>query len=68
MEFLTVIKKTVSINQDIGEGIKNVTEQFDSINAMAESNANDTTEVTTQTNAINDMVDEMTGLFEHNAE
>ena len=63
-----VIKKTVSINQDIGEGIKNVAEQFDAINAMAESNANDTTEVTAQASAINDMVEEMTSLFEQNAE
>ena len=61
-----VIKKTVSINQDIAEGIKNVTDQFDSINAMAESNANDTTEVTTQANALNEMVDEMDKLFKHN--
>ena len=63
-----VIKKTVSINQDIGEGIKNVAEQFDTINAMAESNANDTSEVTAQASAINDMVEEMTSLFEQNAE
>lgn len=61
-----VIKKTISINQDIAEGIRNVTEQFDSINAMAESNANDTTEVTSQANAINNMVEEMTGLLKHN--
>ena len=58
-----VIRKTISINQDIDEGIKNVTEQFDSINAMAESNANDTTEVIAQANVINDMVEEMTGLL-----
>lgn len=63
-----VIKKTVSINQDIGEGIKNVAEQFDAINAMAESNENDTTEVTAQASVINDMVEEMTGLFEQKAE
>lgn len=62
-----VIKKTISINQDIAEGIRNATDQFDSINAMAESNANDTTEVTAQANAINDMVDEMTSLLKHNA-
>ena len=61
-----VIKKTISINQDIAEGIKSATDQFDSINAMAESNANDTTEVTAQANVINDMVDEMTGLLKHN--
>lgn len=61
-----VIKKTISINQDIGEGIKYVTGQFDSINAMVESNANDTIEVATQTKSINDMVDEMNGLLKHN--
>lgn len=60
-----VIKKTISINQDIAEGIRNATEQFDAINAMAESNASDTTEVTAQANAVNDMVDEMTGLLKH---
>ena len=59
-----VIKKTVSINQDIVEGIKSATEQFDSIDAMAESNANDITEVTEQANAINNMVDEMSQLLE----
>ena len=61
-----VIKKTISINQDIAEGIRNATEQFDAINAMAESNANDTTEVTTQVNAINAMVDKMSGLLNDN--
>ena len=62
-----VIKKTIFINQDIAEGIRNATEQFDAINAMAESNANDTTEVTAQANAVNDMVDEMTGLLKNEA-
>ena len=61
-----VIKKTVSINQDIVEGIKSATEQFDSIDAMAESNANDITEVTEQANAINNMVDEMNVILKHN--
>lgn len=58
-----VIKKTVLINQDIAESIKNENQQFDSINAMAESNANDITEVATQASAINDMVDKMTKLL-----
>lgn len=58
-----VIKKTISINQDIAESIRNENEQFNSINAMAESNANDTTEVATQAGAINKMVDEMTQLL-----
>lgn len=58
-----VIKKTISINQDIAESIRNENEQFNSINAMAESNANDITEVATQAGAINKMVDEMTQLL-----
>lgn len=58
-----VIKKTVSINQDIAESIKNENEQFGSINNMAEGNANDTAEVATQANAINEMVDKMTQLL-----
>ena len=58
-----VIKKTVSINEDIAENIRNENEQFNSINAMAESNANDTTNVATQASAINDMVDKMTQLL-----
>ena len=58
-----VIKKTISINQDIVENIKNENEQFNSINAMAESNANDTTEVATQASVINEMVDKMTQLL-----
>ena len=58
-----VIKKTVSINQDIAESIRSENEQFNSINDMAESNANDTTEVATQASAINEMVDKMTQLL-----
>ena len=58
-----VIKKTVSINQDIAESIRNENKQFNSINNMAESNANDTTEVATQASVINDMVDKMTELL-----
>lgn len=58
-----VIKKTVSINQDIMENIRNENEQFNAINAMAESNASDTMEVATQAGAINDMVDKMTRLL-----
>lgn len=58
-----VIKKTISINQDIAESIRNENEQFNSINAMAESNANDTTEIATQAGAINEMVDQMTQLL-----
>lgn len=58
-----VIKKTVIINQDIAENIKNEDEQFQSIHAMAESNANDTMAVAAQANAINEMVDEITKLL-----
>ena len=58
-----VIKKTVLINQDIAESIKNENEQFNSINVMAESNASDTAEVATQASAINEMVDKMTELL-----
>lgn len=58
-----VIKNTVSINQDIVESIKFEYEHFTSINSMAESNANDTTEVAAQANAINDMVDKITQLL-----
>ncbi|MDD6572438.1 MAG: methyl-accepting chemotaxis protein [Thermoflexaceae bacterium] len=58
-----VIKKTVTINQDIAENIRNENEQFNSINAMAESNANDIAEVATQAGAINEMVDKMNRLL-----
>lgn len=58
-----VIKKTVSINQDIAESIRNENEQFISINDMAESNANDTAEVTAQANTINEIVEKMTVLL-----
>ncbi len=58
-----VIQKTVSINQDIAESIKNEIEQFVSINKMAESNANDTAEVAMQANTINGMVEEMSQLL-----
>ena len=58
-----VIKKTVSINQDIAESIRNENEQFNSINEMAESNANDTAEVTAQANTINEIVEKMTVLL-----
>lgn len=60
-----VIKKTIYINQDIVENIRNENEQFNTINAMAESNAGDTTEVATQAVAINEMVDKMAKLLEN---
>lgn len=58
-----VIAKTVSINQDIAESIKNENDQFFSINAMAESNAEDTTQVAAQATTINNMVEEMNHLL-----
>ena len=58
-----VIQKTVSINQDIAESIKNENEQFVSINEMAESNANDTAEVAIQASTIYSMVEEMSQLL-----
>lgn len=58
-----VIERTVSINQDIADSVRNENEQFSSINAMAEGNASDTAEVTVQANAINEMVDEMGRLL-----
>lgn len=58
-----VIKQTISINQDIAENIRNENEQFVSINEMAESSANDTSEVAAQAGAINSMVDKMTEIL-----
>ena len=58
-----VIKNTVQINQDIANSFQNANEQFHSINAMAESNAKDTTEVATQAGVINEMVQQMTALL-----
>ncbi len=58
-----VIRKTISINQYIAESIKDENTQFNSINAMAESNASDTAEVAAQTSVINEMVDKMTVLL-----
>ena len=58
-----VIKKTVSNNQEIAQSIRNENTQFASINSMAESNANNTTQVATQASAINDMVEEMSKLL-----
>lgn len=62
-----VIKKTVSINQDIAESIKDENEQFASINTMAEHNANDITEVANQASVINQMVDEINQLLRNDA-
>ena len=61
----TVIKNTVSINEDIAKRIKDENNQFRSIKDMAESNANDTAEVASQASIINDMVAEMKQLMEN---
>ena len=61
----TVIKNTVSINEDIANRIKDENNQFRSIKDMAESNANDTAEVASQASIINDMVAEMKQLMEN---
>lgn len=58
-----VIQKTVSINGEIAEDIENENEQFAAINAMAESNAKDTTEIAAQAGAINDLVDQIAALL-----
>lgn len=58
-----VIKKTITINQDIAKSVRDENERFNSINSMAESNANDTSEVATQAGVINEMVDKMTQLL-----
>ena len=61
-----VIKKTVQINQDIAERIQSENEQFGIINVMAENNASDTIVIANQANAINAMVDKMSGLLNEN--
>lgn len=58
---------TISINNDIAGEIRNATEQFSSISEMAESNAYDTTEVTSQANSINSMVNEMVEMLNDDA-
>lgn len=58
-----VIKNTVLINQDIAESIRSENEQFSVIREMAESNASDTAEISTQANTINEMVNKMSLLL-----
>lgn len=62
------IEKTVSINQDIAERIRNENEQFISINHMVEGTANNTVEVAAQAAAILDMVEEMSRLLNEEEE
>lgn len=61
-----VIRKTISINQDIAEQFQSANDQFAAINNMAESNANDTAEVASHAVEINDMVNEMSELLKQN--
>lgn len=58
-----VIKRTVSINQDIAESIRSENEHFASINVLAENNATDTMNVATQASAINEMVNKIAELL-----
>ena len=58
-----VIRKTVTINKSIAESIRNENEQFNSINKMAENNAEHMTEVANQAIAINGMVDDMSRML-----
>lgn len=60
-----VIKKTVSINQEIAESFRSTNEQFESISAMAECNASDTTEVAAQAGSIGEMVEEINQLLKN---
>lgn len=59
-----VIARTITINQEIAENFRNANEQFNSINAMAANNANDTQQVAAGVSEINEMVEEMTSLLE----
>lgn len=61
-----VIRKTVQINQDIADSIRTENEQFDSINAMAESNAKNMSELTSQADSISEMVENMSVLLKNN--
>lgn len=58
-----VIRKTISINRNIAESVKNENEQFDSISSMAENNASDTAKVSTQAGVINEIVDKMSQML-----
>ena len=58
-----VIQNTVSINKEIADNISSENSQFQSINGMVESNANDIAEMSAQISTINRMVDEMNCLL-----
>ncbi len=61
-----VIRKTVQINQDIADSIRNENEQFGSINTMAESNAKNMAELTSQADSISEMVENMSAFLVNN--
>lgn len=58
-----VIARTITINQEIAENFRSANDQFNSINAMAANNANDTQKVAEGVSEINEMVEEMTALL-----
>lgn len=58
-----VIQSTVTINKEIADDISNENTQFQSINAMVESNVNDIAEMSNQITTINGMVDEINNLL-----
>lgn len=58
-----IIRKTVEINRNIAESIQSENEQFASISAMAESNADSTEQVAAHAGTINEMVDEISRLL-----
>jgi Methyl-accepting chemotaxis protein len=58
-----VIQKTVSINKEIAENIRNENTQFHSIHDMVESNVSDISEIAAQISAINEMADEINRLL-----
>ena len=55
------VSQSMTTTTDMEKNQENA--QFVSINSMAESNANDTTQVATQASVINDMVEEMSKLL-----
>lgn len=61
-----VIRGTIAISEDIAENIRQENQEFSNINDMADSNANDMTNMTKQVAAINSMVDEINELLGKN--
>ncbi len=54
-----VIKKTVSINENIADSIEHEFEEFSNISNMVESNASDIMQMTEQVDRINEMISQM---------